>query len=369
MASRTSVRYLPKPFRDAARSAALVALVAVAGCDIPTAPPVIDQRWIIPAEETRFGVGDLLPGQVTVANDSSAFVVDFDPVNFAATLSDLCAPCALADGFTVPKPAFVGDVQSSIDLPAEVARIALESGNVAIDVFNGFNFDPIRPGAGNFGGVTLTVLDTADGDTVGVAFVDGVDTPFPASSTLSVDVPLMTVSVEGSLEARISLDSPAGDPVTVDANASLNIDAAGENVRVSQVDVDVSGEAVTLDEVSLSLEDVGEEVRDRILAGALIVSVHNPFAVGGDFQIDLDGPTIAAIQKSLVIGSDAEFEAGIDFTRDEIQSLLGSPSVSLSGGATIDASAGVITVTPGQELVVQTWIDFELRIGNVENGS
>lgn len=365
MASRTSVRQLPNPFRVAARNSVLMGLFLATGCDIPTAPPVLDQRWIIPAEETRFGVGDLLPAEVTISADSSAFLVDFDPINFAASLADLCAGCALADGLTVPKPAFVGAVQSSIGLPAEVASIGVESGSVTIDVMNGFNFDPIRPGGGNFGSVLLTITDVADGDTVGTAVVDGAVTAFPAATTLQVDVPLMAVSVDGSLQATITLDSPAGDPVTVDANGSLAIDAAPNAIRVSDVDVDVSGEAVTLDEVSLSLDDVGEEIRDRIMSGALIVEVQNPFAVGGDFQIDLDGPTIAPIQKSVVIGADPEVEVDVDFTQNEIQSLLGSPSVSLSGGATIDSGAGVINVTPGQELLVRTWIDFELRIGNV----
>lgn len=369
MALRTSVRYLRNSFRYPARTAAFAALLSGAACEIPTAPPVLDTRWIVPAEETRFGVGDLLPGQVTIPADSSAFLVDFDPIDFDATLSDLCAACAAADGLTVPKPAFVGIVDSEITMPAEVTAVVIESGVVEIDVFNGFNFDPIRPSNSSFGTVTLTILDAADGDIIGTAEVDGVDTPFPAGTTLSVDVPLQAVSVEGSFEARITLNSPVGDPVTVDADASLSIDAAATDVRVTQVDVDVSGEAVTLDEVSLDLEDVGEEIRDRVLSGSLIVEVMNPFSVGGDFQIELDGPTIATIQKAVAIGPEAESEVDVSFTQDEIRSVLGSPSVTLSGEATIDAGAGVITVTPGQELVVQTWIDFELRIGNVGNGS
>ena len=365
MAIRTSVRYLRNSFRAPARCAAFAAMAVMAGCEIPTAPPVLDTRWVIPAEETRFGVGDLLPGEVTVSPDSSAFLVNLDPINFGSTLGGLCAPCALADGFTVPKPAFGATIQSDIDLPAEVASLDVESGTVTIDVYNGFNFDPIRPAAAAFGQVTLTITDTADGDTVGVALVDGVDSAFPPLTTLNVDVPLMAVTIDGSLRAELRLDSPAGDNVTVDASSSLTIDANANGVRVTQVDVDVSGEAVTLDEVSLSLDDVGEEIRDRIMAGSLIVEVVNPFAIGGDFMIDLDGPTIAPIQKAVVIGPAPESEIDVDFTQNEIQSLLGSPSVSLSGGATIDAAAGIITVRPGQELVVNTWIDFELRIGNV----
>ncbi len=369
MALRTSVRHLRNSFRGSARSAALLAICASAACEIPTAPPVLDTRWVVPAEETRFGVGDLLPGEVTIPADSSAFLVDFDPINFSATLAELCVACAAADGLTVPKPAFIGIVDSEIGLPDEVTAVVIESGVVEIDVFNGFNFDPIRPGAGVFGTVELTIVDAADGDIIGTAEVDGVGTPFAPGSTLSVDVPLQAVSVEGAFEARITLNSPAGDPVTVDADAGLSIDAAATDTRVTQVDVDVSGEAVTLDEVSLDLEDVGEEIRDRVLSGALIVEVSNPFAIGGDFQIQLDGPTISPIQKAIVIGPEAESEIDISFTQEEIQSVLGSPNVVLSGEATIDAGAGVITVTPGQELVVQTWIDFELRIGNVGNGS
>ena len=36
--------------------------VLVSGCDIPTALPIVEQRWALVAAETRLGVEDLLPG-------------------------------------------------------------------------------------------------------------------------------------------------------------------------------------------------------------------------------------------------------------------------------------------------------------------
>ena len=53
-------------------AAALAAALLLAGCDIPTAAPIVEQRWILTAAETTLGVEDLLPdGRVALAVSDS----------------------------------------------------------------------------------------------------------------------------------------------------------------------------------------------------------------------------------------------------------------------------------------------------------
>lgn len=340
----------------------LIAAVATA-CDVPTELPEIETRWVVPTEETRFGVAELLPGDVTLNADSSAFLVDFDPVLFAETLGTLCPPCAAADGFTVPKPAFIGTVSSTVDMPPEVSEIDLIGGQVLIDVFNGFNFDPIRPASGVFGELRLTIRDDADGDVLGTLVVDGANQAFAVGATLMLAVPLQAASVQGSIEAEVVVDSPLGDDVQIDASSQISVTAAPSAVEVGSVVIDVASRAVTLDPVELGVEDVDESLTDRIIVGDFILDVVNPFGISADFQITIDGPTIAPIQKSASIGPEPESTVRLSFTGEELRSFLGQPQVVLAGDAVVDPGASEITVLPGQELILSAAIDLVLRIG------
>lgn len=337
--------------------------MVMAGCDIPTEPPQVENRWIVPAEETRFGVAELLPGDVSLNADSSEFLVDFDPIAFSETLGSLCAACVAADGLTVPKPAFIGGFSATIGFPPEVTAVDVLGGAIELELVNGFNFDPIRPASGVFGTMELRFTDDADGDVVGSVVIDGADQAFAAGSTLVTSVDLGSASVEGGIETTVLLDSPAGDPVTIDVNDVVSVTATPTTVRVASVAIDVASQSVDFDPVFLDLEDVEADLVDRVESGAFVLDVVNPFGVGADFDLEISGPTIATIQKSASISSDLESSVVIDFSRDEIRSFLGQPDVVLSGGAVVDAGAGNIVVLPGQELVLSAALDVVIRIG------
>lgn len=338
-------------------------MIGATACEYPTDLPIIEQQWIAPIEDSRFGVDDLLPGDVTVAPDGSAFIVDFDPVSFSSSLADICPACAAADGFTVPKPPFSGDITSGIDLPAEVSSVTILDGSVLIDITNGLNFDPLNPGGSATGDFVIMVTDDADDDVVASTTVDGATTPFGQGTTLNLVLPLQAVTVEGNIVATITLTSPEGDPVTVDSSLPISIVATVSNVRVSEVAIDVSNEAVTLDPVNIDLEDIGDDIANRVISGAFIIDVVNPFGVSASAQFTIDGPTIAPIQKSVQIDGSPTSSTRVEFTGAEIQTMLGEPSLTLTGGATVDPAAGIVTVQPGQELVFAASLDFTLQVG------
>ncbi len=340
----------------------LVALGASA-CEYPSTAPIVDTEWAAPVESTRFGVGDLLPGSVTIPADSSAFVVDFDPVSFGTSLGAICPPCAAADGFTVPKPAFNDSFGSTLDFPAEVSSVTILDGTVSIQVTNGLNFDPINPAAGSTGSFSIELRDGADGDLVASTFVDGATTSFAPGTTLDLVMDVQPVTLDGAVSTTVAVDSPLGDPITLDSSLSISVSASIDQLRVSEVAIDVSGEVVNIDPVSFDFEEFGEEIRDRVVSGAFTIDVTNPFGVAADFQVSIAGPTISTIQKSLSIVGLAEESARIDFTGTEIADMLGQPNVTLSGGAVVSNTAGIVVVRPGEELVLDATLDFVLRVG------
>lgn len=324
---------------------------------------MVETRWIVPTDETRFGVNELLPGDVSVSPDGSAFIVDFDPVAFSETLGSLCAPCAVANNTTVPKPPFLATLASQLDFPPEVTAVTIVDGQVFIELQNGLNFDPIRPGAGVTGSLTVTVTDDADNDVLATLDIDGADTSFGAGTTLTRTLALNPTDVNGSLLAEVSVNSPLGDPVAIDASDLVSVTATPLNVRVSGVTIDVSNQAVNLDAVSLDLQDVDQDIEDRIVSGSFTVDVTNPFGISADLQISIAGPTITTIQKTAAVTDAPASSVTIAFTTDELRSILGEPDVVLSGSAVVDAGAGEVTVTPGQELTLSANLDLTLRIG------
>jgi len=337
---------------------------ALVACDIPTDVPIVDTRWVVPADSTRFGVGELLPGDVTITADSSAFLVNFDPVTYSESLGTLCPACAAADGLTVPKPPFLGTFSSAIDFPPEVSSVTVLDGEVALQIQNGLNFDPLRPTSGSFGSLTITIEDDADGDVLGTLTLDGNTTSMAPGSTLNTTLPLSGATIDGSLRATTTVDSPLGDNVTIDSSLEVSVTASPINIRVADVTVNVANRSVNLDPVSLDVQDVGKDLANHVQAGAFLVDVTNPFGVSATFQLSISGPAFSPIQKTAAIGPDPTSSIEIDLTSEEIQRFLGEQNVVLEGGGVVDSSAPPVTVLPGQELVLSAKLDLTIRIGD-----
>ena len=337
--------------------------LALAGCDIPTEPPILESRWVVPAEETRFSVSELLPGDVSLTPDGSAFLIDFAPEVFSQSLADLCPVCTAANGFNAPKPPFTGGFQATVDFPAEVSAVTVLDGEVRVEIDNGLNFDPLNPASGVTGTATIDIVDTADDELLGSLTLDGASTALTPGSVTVHTVALLGASVEGGLEARVIVDSPLGDNVDIDTSLRFGVTATPQNIRVADVAVDVSGEAVNFDAQDLDVGELDENLTDQIVEGAFVVEVTNPFGVAADFTLTVDGPTIAPIQKSATITTDAQSSVRLEFTGDELRSFLGEPGIRLTGGATVSNTAGIITLTPGAELVLEANLDMTLAIG------
>jgi hypothetical protein len=338
-------------------------IAVLAACEIPTSPPQVESRWIVPAEQTQFGVAELLPGAVSLTSDSSAFLVDFDPESFSTSLGDLCAACSLADGQTIPKPPFADAVETLVEFPSQVTSIRVLDGRVDIEVTNGLNFDPIRPSTVATGTITFLLSDDADGDVLGSVVVDGAATPFPVGSTLTRSVDLIESQVDGSISASVVFDSPLGDPVTLDTDLAVSVVASPADVRVSHVVIDVAGTTVDLEDATLDLAELDVDVADRVIYGAFLLDVVNPFGVAADFELTISGPSMIPIVKTAAIGPAPNAEVRLDFSTEEIRRVIEAPEVTLSGSAVVDPAAAPTMVDPGEELLLSASLDLTLRLG------
>jgi hypothetical protein len=361
----TTTKAFPPPRARAQRglSVGALALATLTACNIPTDVPILDSRWVVPAEETKFGVSELLPGDVTLTPDSSAFLVNFYPVSFSATLGSLCTLCVATNGLNVPKPPFTGNIVSAIDFPPEVSAVTIIDGQVDLSIHNGLNFDPLRPSASARGSIVVTLTDDADGDTLGTLTIDGNTTAMAPGATLLRTVILNPGTINGSLAATATVDSPLGDNVTINTSLGVSVTATPANVRVASVKVDVANRSVSVGPDSLDVADVDQNLTNKLQAGAFVLDVTNPFGVGAAFQLTITGTGVPTLHKSANVGPQPTSTVRVDFTVSELQSFLGHGGVTLSGTGVVDPAAGPITVTPGQELVLKANFDFTIRLG------
>lgn len=333
---------------------ALAGLAVLTGCDVPTEAPIIEQRWVLPADNTTISVSELLPSGVTVSGNSFAVTVGSFTTN--KSLGDLCALCAPLNGITGPVPAFSGNLTLSQTLPANVSEATVASGSAVITIQNGFSFDPLA-GGGTF---TVTVYDGPGGKQIGqTVFTAPMAAGAPASQTLT----LAPGAIGATLYVDAVLSSPGGQNALIGTGQRLTITATPSPILVSSAKVNVSSRAVTFAAVDLDVEDIDDTISDRIQSGAIILDITNPFGVGVSGQFDIAYPG-GKITKALNVGSGATSTTSLSYTGAEFRTFLGRSGVELTGSGTVSSSAGVITVTPGQQVVIKAKIDLTLRIGD-----
>lgn len=329
--------------------AAAAALVALAGCDVPTEPPIIQQRWIIPVDETALSVDELLPEGLTVTG--TAFDVTVDDVYAFESLGNLCPACAPLQGQTAPVPAFTGDFASTQSLPADLLSGVVASGSMDVLISNQFAFDPLFNG----GSIVITLRDQGTGRTLGELLLEDPTDELPAFGTVTRTVPIAPGAISGPLEALIAVDAPGGQNAFIDVTVLVEVTATTQSLLVSEATVDVGTRSVTLDEQVLDL-DLDSDITDRILGGTLVLEVDNPFA------IDLDGSlVIGATSKPFSIDGAGPSTVSIPYTAAELRSFLGQTGVVLTGSGT--AAGNAVTLGSGQRMDIKAKLDFTLEIG------
>ncbi len=335
-----------------------------ASCSVPTDAPYWDTRWIVPGDSTRIGIAEYLPGQVTVTGDGARFAVAIDPFQFSRSLDDICPDCGVLNGLTVPKPAFTAELEGSESLPERVLSADLAASTVDIRVTNALGFDPIRPAAGTYGSLTLTLYagpNTAD--VLAQLVVDGADQAFPSGTTLERTLTATTGSVTPEVRVVLAVDSPAGDPVTIDTSARLDVEVTVPAAEFSRARIEVAGEEVSVDDTELDVGDVDRDLVDHVRSGALVLLVDNPLQVAVDMTVRISGPFPDIVKEAAFSAAPAS-TTRIDYSGEELRTFLGESGVVLSGEGTVDPAAPPVTVTPRDSVRINARIDAVFRVGD-----
>lgn len=336
----------------------LVALVLLAACEIPTALPIYDTMWSVPAKSTSISINTLLPPQVTPTSDNSAFQVTLSPssASFTRSLAQDCAACGAANGLTVPKPPFSAGGSTSLAFPSSVSSATLVRDTLAVTITNGFNFDPLRPSASARGYLVIAVQNGST--VVGRDSVDGASTALPASGTLVRKIPLSgTIAAASGLQIGLQVNSPLGDPVAIDASRTISVSGSVGTVFVSSAKVNVTNQAVSATPSSLNLSGIDSSITKRAGGATLELTVNNPIAVSGNLVVTLNGATPITKTVALSGGTSAP---SVPFTQSEVRSLLGQ-NVTMSVNGTVGGSN--VTVQPGQTLSVSSRFVLTLTVG------
>ena len=334
---------------------AFLLLAGLSACDIPTGIPRWETTWITPGKEVSVSVVELLPSGLGVNADTSAFVLTIDPVSESWSLSDFCPACPPVTA-TAPKPAFTATVSTTAPLPSALTSADVEGGEILIELVNGFDFDPIRPGAASDSG-TITITISSGATTVATLVVDGDDQAFAPGDTLDLSLDFLPSTIANDLDIDLTLVSPAGDVATLSPSDALSAEISSNGVLVSEAVVSLSAQPITGDTLELDLEDV--DVEDRINGGTIFLDVVNPFGVTGNLTMTVRPEGGAPIVKPVVLTAGSS-TVEVDFTEAEIQSMIGhNNTVVLSG----NVNGGAVTVRPDMEMGVTARLRLVVELG------
>jgi hypothetical protein len=317
------------------------------GCNIPTALPTLEQRWILPLEQIKIGVVQLLPAGIQLGDGT--LEVNVDTFSTSASLNTLCSNCAALNGSTATVPGFTSFFSGSVNLPDNISSVEISSGSLEVAVTNGFSFDPLAGG----GVITATISDGQGGSQLAeVVFEDSLD---PAS-TVTQSLSIGSARVGTTIFASIEITSPGGQIAPIDTNEQLSVDIMGTALILSAGTVSIERHSVEIDTIILDLEHIGSELTEKIVNGSVIFDVVNPFGASASGNIN-----IGSTSKSFTINESGTSRTEISYTGNELRSFLGKKGVTLSLSATVSGSS--ITVKPGQELTISSQIDCIIRIG------
>ena len=338
----------------------VLAALAVVACDYPTEPPMWEQTWVVPGEDIVVGVADVLPAGVGLTAAGDAFEATIDGMSVTLTLGDMCTNCAALNGLTMPKPSFEHTFTTTLSLPASVQSATTTGDAFSVSATHDLSFDPIRPGAASERGF-LIIEVSSDGAVVARDSISGDDVAFPAGVALERTLPIGSVDVTDPLDVRVVIHSPVGDETEIDTSEALTVELQPAVVTFSEATVAVDEIVVDAAAAELDLSGVDVELSDRIQSGGLALDIDNPFGLEGtiDLAFDLGSSTL---EKSVVLVPGAS-SVSVVFTAAELQAILEAGIVDVRAIGTLGAPTGVITVRPGQAMVMESLLEVVILVG------
>lgn len=361
----------------------------VAGCDIPTALPIVEQRWALVAAETRLGVEDLLPDgaiALTVADagrggrsrltppgraaqqslevacaaaapagevvsGEGSITVTAEPICVAWTLAELCPACGVGQPLALDTTR-----EQSWTLPEEVLSVRISGGTVQLTLDHDLDFTPLR--ANELQIVALSTGAGAGQEQELLRWVLEEDLAPGSAVTFSHDFDGSPVTVSGGLRLQFTIATAADGsrPAITDLQRVIRARAEVRSVTIDSAvvrvdDLDLGGEPREFD-----LGDQGDvdELVARIQAGSATAIIDNDFPVAVSGTI-----TIGDATRAVAIPPEGTSEVTISYTRAELQELLSGPiTYSWTGSVT---NAGEHRFDADMRIAIRVRIDITLR--------
>ncbi len=333
----------------------LAVVLLTAACDIPTELPKWNPTFAVPLEGTSIPVAQLLPSSVQIR--SGAFVLSPAPITFQAQLGAFCLPCRQLSSQIVPKPEFDAALIIPLPFPADVIEATVTGGWIHFSIRNGFSFDPVRPGGAQTGMLAIEI-QTMNGAVRGSYTLSGVERGFPPATTITDSISISAGSATAGFQVRLHVHSPAGPPVRVDPQQSLQLTVTPRELAVSEARVLVENRQVTAQQLQLNLTGVDEFIIRRVRGGKLVLAIQNDLVVGGTFTLNITGG-FAPVAKTITLTEGAT-TVEVTLTEPELESILGRSVVASISGI-ITSSAAL--VTPTSVFAIEPLLVLELGPG------
>ncbi len=359
--------------RTTARLAVLAGCAFVAlGCEVPTGLPTWNTVWQVPADSAEVTVASLIPASVSivdVSDGTKAFSFSLPAATTSTTLGETCYACAASAGQRIPKPQFTLADSATVNMPVDVITADIIGGAIDYTLTNGFDFDPLNPGPSHG---WMRIIVTSGNAVVARDSVGGSSLALPAGAAINRSIslegsPSSPIRLNGPVTVVATLFSPAGDSVTINTSELFSVSASAHDIMISQVAVNVPTTTFTPQHGTVDLSGLDEASTGKISGGALILSVVNPFAVGGSLSLDIKAPNGAHVTKgfTLAVGGagTAPSVTRLGLTTDEINSLIGQKDVAITISGSVSSPDGAVTVTPAERMAISTLVEATLVTG------
>jgi hypothetical protein len=344
---------VPRPYLRGA--VAVLATATLTACDIPTEAPRWDTTWIVPAERVELAVDELLPAGVTVAGN--AFLVAVPGTSISVSLAEMCPPCVALHGLMAPKPEFTYTFSGTVTLPADVVEATLASAVLEVTLSHDFGFDPLRPPGSTTNG--RLAVEARSGDrSLGFHQISSL----APGTVLTVPLTLAPGAITRDIQYSITIESPAGGPVAINANSRLTVVATPRDVRIASGRVRLANRTLTSEAVDLDVADIDDEaIINRVRSGALHLAIENPFQLTGQFTLRITGDGVD-LTKAVTIPQ-GQSTARVEFSGAELRSILGrNVQLTLTGSASGTGPDQTVLIMPGQAIAVTPRIELVVGI-------
>jgi hypothetical protein len=275
--------------------------------------------------------------------------------------ADACSSCVTLVGTRAPKPAFTMLASNSAALATDVVTATILSGTINVVLTNNMSFDPLRvtaSGAGTQG--HMVIIIRSGSQVLGRDSLNGSTTTWAPSAILNRAITLSSGTASGPLAAEVTVVSPAGDSVFIDGNSRLSASASG-TLNVASVSLNVAGRTLQSDSTEIDLSDLESGITDKVVNGALQMTITNPLAIVGNVDVRFTYAPGQSVTKTISLPSGAAQVRTVALTRADLDNLFGRKVMVTVSGAV--SSTGPLTLTPRLKIIVANRMILTIRTG------